>query len=983
MAAEISLAGGCHTDGGIFDMPPWGLIGGVENNCQARIPVTDSCRVSVEADFHPKPIRIREANISNMPRDAVMYGSTTVSEYGRSSYVSPVGAAQQSAANCGKVLIGDAGGIADTYVFFDYVPNGLSFGLMISDTWFSYLYRVGCNAGHVGQACYKYETEDRSTGAGTDPVSGVPTATSTDTGGRCIPCTDFACSLERLTIDYETDEIDPKDVVDPDAPFPTLFAIDSDSNKVVFKYDALSSQLPNGVTDFNLVYTPDSIDIDAWDENTFSADPVITSENHWQTTDEGFGTFFVVGGDDLESGTAQGLRLTVRISAVQDLSVLPTVAFTGTKWEILELVNPGQNYNVNDTYTITYNHIHADNSVSEFSIDIKITAVGPIEITTNNGLDPLRSGDTINGHVITKMFHTDLQNFNYHVAYLDGNGSDFTADGSYTSSRNHQITALAGFGIPNTAWYGGLYEFTQKSFQYTVHLRDSGAPNVFDTCRQPVFDYGCKAKFNGGNQFTLSNSSDASKFQVGYTVKGSLIKPRSYVTSISGSTVTLNQDVDMGGISYSDYETDVQVQTISIEGGQIKSIQIIDGGQGLNEIEEIANKPIKLNCVASTPNAVTREFIGTQTIPSDPPEYYPNVAGAPATENYGILKYKRIPANRDNRPIIPQVTATYSNGVLTGVTIDDPGRGLNWGDDLVFKIPDTKKDIENVVIPSAEDSKPQWQGSIEATARDGGERAAKEVDFQRQSRIDAGFDPDSTNAFQEQYLGSDFKQVQTVDNAVLNYDPDSQRRIQMPQSKYNKRVTDSIRESLRERKPIDPSRLAQKLGKLGASEVFQRMYGNHYDAQTKGVEDAIDSMTQTTIPEYFVCNETLITTTQQRFGDLPHATDLVKYHMAQYRPDDRQQTTVKVNLRGYVESEGCAHVPCANAPLVPSSSPAETDPETGAQTTYTYTLSPVLGPGCQNWVASGTQQVFHDLTRSAGLWAQTVAKYGNPFDITE
>lgn len=981
--AEISLAGGCHTDGSIFEVPPWGLVGGVEGNCQSRIPATDPCRATVEADFYPKPIRIREANISNMPRDAVMYGSTTVQSYGRSNYTSPTGAAQQSAANCGKVSIANAGGFVDTYVFFDYVPNGLSFGLMLSDTWFSYLYKVGCNAGNVGTACYKYETESRSTSAGSDPNTGLPTAASTDSGGRCIPCTDYACTMDRLTIDYEVDEVDPKTVVDPDAPFPTLFAIDSDSQKVVFKYDALSSQLPNGVTDFNLVYTPDGIDIDAWDENLFSADPVVTSENHWQTSDEGFSTFFVIDGDPLESGNAQGLRLTIKISAVQDLSVLPTVTFTGTKWEILELVNPGQNYNVNDTFTITYNHIHADNTVSEFSIDLKVTAVGPIEITSNNGLDPLRSGDTINGHVITKMFHTDLENFNYHVAYLDGDGSDFTADGSYTSDRNHQITALAGFGIGDRAWYGGLYEFTQKSFQYTVHLRDPGAPNVFDTCKQPVFDYGCKATFSGGNQFTLSNSSDASKFQVGYTVKGPLIKPRSYVAAISGSTVTLNQDVDMGGISYSNYETDVQVQTITIEGGRVKSIEIVDGGQGLNEIEEIANKKIQLKCTCSTPDAVTREFIGTQVIPTDPPEYYPNVEGQPATENYGILKYKRIPAKRDNRPIIPQVTGTISNGVLTSVTIDDPGRGLNWGDDLVFKIPDTKKDIENVIIPAAEDSKPQWQGNIEEFAKSQGDVAAKEVDFQRRNRRQAGFDPDATNNFQAQILGSDFKQVEPKDNAVINYDPESQRRIQLPQQKYTKRVTDTIRESLRERKPINPADLAKEIGKLGESEVFRRLYDDFYESQTTGVEDAIDSMTQAVVPNYFTCNEALITTTQQRFGDLPHATDLVKYHMAQYRPDDRKETTVKINLRGYVVDEGCGHVPCANAPLAPSTAPNEVDPETGATTSYTYTLSPVLGPGCQSWVASGTQQIYNDLTRSAGLWAQTVAKYGNPFDITE
>lgn len=109
----------------------------------------------------------------------------------------------------------------------------------------------------------------------------------------------------------------------------------------------------------------------------------------------------------------------------------------GIKWEILELVNFGQNYNINDIYIIIYNYIYVDNSVSEFSIDIKIIVVGFIEIIINNGLDLFCSGDIINGYVIMKMFYIDLQNFNYYVVYLDGNGFDFIVDGSYIFSRNY------------------------------------------------------------------------------------------------------------------------------------------------------------------------------------------------------------------------------------------------------------------------------------------------------------------------------------------------------------------------------------------------------------------------------------------------------------------------------------------------------------------------------------------------------------------
>ena len=1024
--AEIKLMGGCHTDGDIFDVPLWGFAGGAADHCQSRKPV-NPCAVTVDFDCHVSPIRIREANIDNMPRDAVMYGSTVIQQYGRSNYTSPTGASSQSSANCGKVVIANAGGFVDTYVIFDYVPNGLSYGLMLSDTWFSYLYTSGCNGGHVGTACYKYETENKATSAGTDPNTGLGTAGSTDSGGRCIPCPDFSCTLDRLTIDYTADEVDGDQTGDPDCPFPTLFAIDSLSNKLVFSYDQFSTTLPNGVKDFNFVYSNDGIDTPAWSSANFGAGPTITTQTGWQTTDAGFNTFLVIEGNDVESGNAQGLRLTVRVSAVQDLSVLPTVSFTGTKWEILELVEPGQGYNVNDVFTLEYDHIHADNTVTKFTVDIKITQVGPIQVTQNNGGDILRSGDTINGHVITKMFHTDLDNFNYHIAYLDGNGAEFTGGQGYTSSRNHQITALAGFGAKNRAWYGGLYEFTQKSFQYTTHLRDSAAPNVFDTCKQPVFDYGCRVTMNpDSTQIQVVNSSDASKFEIGHTVKGPLFHPGTYVTARSGNTVTLNQPVNLNPISYdeegnsigqpydlsetdySSYETDAQVQTLKIENGKLVSMQIVDGGAGLDQVIDIVNKPLTLKTVVNRPDATPREFLGTQLIPSDPPEYLTHVEGYRDVEGfveeteavkkfnkaYGVRKYVKVPKNQDNRPVIPEVSGTFTNGVLTGIEIVDPGRGLSNGDDIVFTVPDLRKEVESVVIPGSEDSKPQWAGSIEQsirdadteyTAADGSEKKLGDeiVDKKRRMFQEYGLDPDFVNNIQEERVGGDFRQYIRQDPSEQLKDPELQRRIQLPQGRYSKNVVDTLRESLREKKPTDPAELAKELGKIGASEVWQRNYQSHYDAQTTSVENALDNLQQEIIPEYAIYKENLISTTQERFGDLPHATDLVKYHMSQYRPDERQKATVEVTLKGFVVESGCSHVPCAGTPTTPSSSPAETDPETGATTTYTYTLSPVLGPGCTNWSASGTQQIFHDLTRSAQLWAQTVASYGNPFDITE
>ena len=41
---------------------------------------------------------------------------------------------------------------------------------------------------------------------------------------------------------------------DSDCPLPELFAIGTDSNKIMFEYTAFSTQLPDGVTDFSVSY---------------------------------------------------------------------------------------------------------------------------------------------------------------------------------------------------------------------------------------------------------------------------------------------------------------------------------------------------------------------------------------------------------------------------------------------------------------------------------------------------------------------------------------------------------------------------------------------------------------------------------------------------------------------------------------------------------------------------------------------------------
>ena len=163
-----------------------------------------------------------------------------------------------------------------------------------------------------------------------------------------------------------------------------------------------------------------------------------------------------------------------------------SVAFTGTEWLVTEILSPGTGYSVNDVFSISYTHQHPDSTTSTLTVNLKITAVGPVEQTSSvSGFDVLRTGDVVNGHTSIRVFHMDEGNFPYHVAYVDGNGSNFVKDTQYTSNRAHQITTVAGKGIPDRAILVGKYEFSDKSMQFITASVDLSAPDIYNTIKQP------------------------------------------------------------------------------------------------------------------------------------------------------------------------------------------------------------------------------------------------------------------------------------------------------------------------------------------------------------------------------------------------------------------------------------------------------------------------------------------------------------------
>lgn len=435
-------------------------------------------------EYPAHPIRTQNYNIPDRDANAVMYSSLELCTDPETNIPPDPGAA-----NCGKVAILSPCDSTCT-IYYDYYPTQLSFDFGLSDTWFAYLYDTSYNAGVAGTPCYHIEDKDESTTTPEvvdDPATPedetTPGSSTTTSETICYPCTGFTCESAVTNLRYTADE----DLTgDADCPHPTLFGFGTESNKLAFSYDSLSTILPNGVVDFEVSY--DGVTYtDIWDEGILAGIPYESTQNPWQSGDESWADFHIFEIEDLGNNKID-FRIKMYLEPIFD-DTGPTVVFSGTRWTVAEVMNAGTGYNVNDVFLLEYEHTHPDNSTTTLTLNLKITGIGPVSATAGQaGFDVLRVGDTLNGHTITRVFHTDLDNFAYHVLYLDGSGSDFVKETQYTSNRDHVITAKAGYGIKDRAILVGLYEFLDKSVQYVTADIDKNAPDIFNQFKQPEFD---------------------------------------------------------------------------------------------------------------------------------------------------------------------------------------------------------------------------------------------------------------------------------------------------------------------------------------------------------------------------------------------------------------------------------------------------------------------------------------------------------------
>ena len=901
-----------------------GSSGANPEHCNHYTPVSGGVTFEVE-EYPVNTIRQGNYEIPGRETDRVMYPYVEADLFAATSGSTGSGTGNPSV-HCGKqsrTSPCQTFGRNNTTViqFLDYYPKELSFDLQFSDTWISYLYDTSNNSGIIGSPCYYIETETRTGDGG---------------GSReiCHPCTNFTSTPEETLLSYTASETLTND---PDCPHPTLFGIGTTSDKLVFSYDAFSTVLPNGVLDWEFSY--DGVTYtDVWDETNLQGAAYESTQNPWQSGDENFDDFEIY--DFSDGSTRTNFIIKVRLAPIYDDSGASTV-FTGTRWTITELLNNGTGYQVGDVFTMSYTHTHPDNSQTTLTMNLRVKTVGQITNTTNQtGFDVLRVGDTLNGHLITRAFHTEVGEFPYHIVYLDGNGLDFTKETQYTSDRNHVVTAKAGYGIRDRACLIGLYEFLDKSLQFSTADINKNAPEVFNSIVQPS----ASVTITNGAVTDLSFNGNIISFDLNY-IENNLKDSYSAATNVS-----------LTGGNGSGAVVDIEVG----DDGRISALIVVNGGQDY-EPGDILTIPGATKPAGSATNATIR-LTNISTVGSG----FANLKVSP------ILEITGSPADADGDGSQDAlVEGTFANGSLASVNIVRGGSGYTQEDPpniFVRNVFDVAKEIfENAA--HRDDLVPEFQDIVKSLPT-GPEKTEYEVTVSE----------DDLQAIADSYSFVPKTQELSRNEPKLEVkmDPDQKRIQQLPQQKYSKDATEPLKEIM----VVDYD--TQYLDGTDIDNDFKDIIREEKPASAKRIRKQIDDITQPRIPEFKSNNETKIETCSGSFTQLPTASQFTKYIMRQYRADPAKETTINITLKCIPQDIGCTHFTCNAPTLTPgySEQVAGTD-ENGNPTTttytYSYSMSPLIGPGAKTWEASGTMKIYHDLTRAARTVTLATDAYGNPF----
>jgi len=934
----------------------------------------------------------RQDNIDNVldvptwDDDMVMYPSQTCTESVGTRFA---GGSSCSVQECGNFAKPIPGGLFGTqYVILGHYPDQLSFRPIFSDQWFYYLFDLSDPI--VGYPCYFLEIINRNTnttsttsnaGSGTEgqpgyvpPSSSTSSSSSSEQNTRCHPCTTLNCTPGASEITYTTQD---GRIVDGRDPYPTIWTAGTRSNSIAFRYvGGLPQANPISATDFNISGNGLTV-TDAWDKDLGAGINLVVTDNPWADPDDiGFESIFVTAEGSLNIGTAKtGLQLKFRYSP-STTTTSGTEAITGSIIRLDEIINPGVGYQVGDSFPIS---ITANSLTIDFTVSI--TEVGEIESSNPyTNYDLINAGDIVNGHEVLSVRHMDL-NFNWHIVNIDGNGSDFAYDQTYTTNRGNEIKVKAGNGIKDKAFIGGLYEFRNKSFQYMT-ADYNRQPNAADDLIQPTAKKVVEATFNTGSDQVTVSGADSSFLRVGYSVNSPNIPNNTYITAVNGSTATLSQSSASTGAT-SSYTGPLEITLIEIVGGQILSIGVADGGQNW---QLLTNKPI-LQLVS---------------------------AKQPATAA-AVIDY------------------VFVGGELQSVEVKSRGAGYAQGTKIDIAIPDTMKTRDNIAWPASERSKDPANELADSVYglkefQNSPSEVLVEVDTATQfnrTPIDYNFEGGEIDTYEKfktiiQRASEDRpkKKGDSVGLESLRFKTSllprdlrqgmnkhqyEEVRFSNPTNEVKelKRIKGVLRTERLERgkpdredyedlqwKSLDPRLGEAFVGVSAGAEKFMRTLVEN-DAIRKeefidlNTEDPAVSASGIKLQAY---DREEVRTVRGTAFDLPCSSQFTKYLLRQYKPDSRNKSAIypKITWEPQVESSCADSAGCAiSFPFVGSDagSTSSTSGDTTTTTTVSYTsvLTGPFGEGCRPFTAEGELEVYNDLTNSANIYEMAVKAYGNPF----
>ena len=969
------------------------------DSCYPHVPVAgEQGAVTFEYEEYPQSV-IRTDGRYNIPAreaDAVMYDSF-LTEYDPLLGAPP--------AICGMVTKLDEctqnfsrDNFTESVFALDYVPNELSFDFQYSDTWFSYLYDTSDEAGHIGKAAYYLETRAGTTTTGT-PATGTPgepgydpgTSTSTSEDGvRCIPCTNFTCSPAKTILTYTASE----DLTgDKDCPHPTLFAVDTESLKVAFSYDQFSSQLPDGAIDFEISF--DGVTYaDAWDVAGGTGIAYTSAQNPWSNANDGDAGFTDFEIFDINDGVnAIDLRVKFRIEAIFDDSGATTV-YNGTRWTITEILSNGTGFSVGQVFPLSTQLRLADNSLVTFTINLKISAVGPVSVLA--GGDPediMRVGDTLNGHRINRTFHTEIGEFPYHVAYLDGNGNDFTKDTQYTSSRNHVVTVVAGYSIPDRAILVGMYEFLDKSLQYVTGDVNKEAPDIFNTISSPLAFISLDE--NGGitdvnidsGVYSFSNQS-LEDLNVNDELFGYDTGVNIATSGGTGSGLTVDIDVTniIGAIDVdgNDEEAviDNDIHSIRVNnpgsGYTIGDIVTISGGSARIQVLEVTHGGSNLDQLDAPPD------LGI-TCPNDSGTGLRNTSTEDGNPEFKLelttekLSFEIVTKDEgvDVEPISDEggnneqavIKGDFTGGTLSDIEIIKPGKGYDVVNRPQLVINNQYQEITSETVNAGYSAEGLDNiKSIVESIPTGSEGTEYEVKVS----------PQDLQAIEDVYnsVPQSLTTEEKAEPMFIKTDPEEDEFYTRGQRLYTKEQTDPLYDEMVPK--YDTSYL--DLSDFPAD--FKKAITDTTDTIENNVVETIGNVTQDVYPEEITLPATKVETNIGSFTNLPTATNFTKYIMRQYRPDSKPSETLTVTLSCTPVNIGTSHFVCNQPTKTPDTDTGEVTDDQGntTRTTQVYTMGTVIqGPGCQPWEASGIITVLHDYSKSARTVGLAAKAFGNPF----